>query len=389
MRGTAQAKLPLPAVFVVYTINGLMFAAWFVYVAKVVGELGLNHAEVGQALLGVPAGLLVGTMVSSFLMRWLPVGTVAVGGMVLFCGSIWLPAQAGDELQLALLLAVPGFFNGILDPAQNILGNVCEHQRGGRSIQPYAYAAFGLAQLVQASVAPFAIAAGVSAHRYLVTTGVVGVLAALLVMRWLIPVAPASEQPPEEAGTTQRVRWWMWVLGASVIFAVPGMSEGIWADWHGLYLNGVLEAPLATAVLGYLFLQLTIIVGRLAAPALVDRLGAFAIMLTSATLAIGGGLVIVTAPSFQIGMVGAAVLGLGIGPLGPLALSVGKLDKLAVTITTAVGYVGFVAAPALMGFIAYRTSLRIALCSIVVLMVVLLVVTIAMRGRLRRQPAAT
>jgi MFS family permease len=380
-----ESKFPLAPVAIVYALNGLMFSAWFLYVATIVRHLALSPTEVGIALLGLPAGLVSGTTLSPRLITRFGTGRVAITGLLIYCATLPLPAMAGNAFWLMFALSIPGFGNGMLDPAMSLLCNRCEQERR-RALQGYMFGLFGLTQIGQAVVAPWAIGRGVSALVYLGVTGAVGVVVTGLTAPVLARARSTKVGAPQgESETEHASRWWRWTLSAAALFLAAAATEGIWADWHGQYLStSGINAPLALAAVGYLAYQITTVVSRFAHPRFVDRFGIPAVLSASIFVAAVGAVVIVTAHSTQAGFVGAALLGLGAGPVGPLAMSAPGQDSRAVALITGIGYTGLVAAPALMGFLAGAFTLRTALWSLVGLAVMMAVGAALLRPRLAR-----
>jgi MFS family permease len=378
LRGMPKGAWPLLILFV---LNGAMLSSWFVWIATVQRNLGLSDSELGNAEFGLPAGLLVGTFLSNVLMKRFGVRATVTWGVVLYCATLPLPGLASSGLWLALALgAGPGLFNGIMEPPAYLFADQLKRAWGGREIIGYMAAGFSAAQIVSPLIASRAIHWHVPVWAYLGGLGAVGVSVALVVCHRL----PAADVADEEQHQSWRrpPRWWRWVLAVAVLCIAGFVVEGIWAEWHGVYLSGPgIGASLAAAALAYPVFQAAAVPSRLAQPGLVDRFGAVRVVIVSALVVLVGVGVIVSAHSLEAGLIGAVVVGLGAGPVAPIAFSAAGSDPKAVTLVGSLGYVGLTAGPPTIGHLAERVGLRHALLAMAAMAVVMLVTAFAASRR--------
>ncbi len=114
-------------------------------------------------------------------------------------------------------------------------------------------------------------------------------------------------------------RWPMWSL-ALVCLAVMSFSsflaEGVVADWSAVYLHSSLGAPVGLAALGYTVFACTMTVGRLAGDRMADLAGPARLVRLSAGLAAGGFGVALLIGQVWSGLVGFALLGIGLAVSG-------------------------------------------------------------------------
>ncbi len=152
------------------------------------------------------------------------------------------------------------------------------------------------------------------------------------------------------------------------------LAEGAILDWSAIFLRDSkgIDAELAGA--GYAAFSVAMATMRLLGDKLITRL-------TSKTVVVGGSLVGAVGLAFAVlspwilgSLVGFVLLGLGAANIVPVFFSAaGRLPGIAPTVSipaiTTIGYTGLLAGPALIGFIAYRFSLSIALGIIALLLV--------------------
>lgn len=384
---TRDTRAPLPAgawaLFAVFALNGLMFAAWFPYVATVGQILGLEKSSLGLALFGLPAGLLMGVVISQrMIVRWDARTTIAIG-LLIYCAGMALPGLAWGQASLFVALLIPGFGNGVLDPAMHLEVNRFEHATGTQ-LQGYSTGIFSTGQVVASLLAPLALAAHVPPRLFLPGVAALGVLVATGVC-WQLRRAASLPGVEQERSTRGGRRWRRRVAGLAVVAVAGFVTDGVWADWHGVFMVGDAGASLALAAFGFTAYQIASVASRFLYGPIVNRIGRFAVLLAAAAIALVGGLVVVTATTPAAGLIGAAVLGFGAGPVVPLAISACGRDERAVTYVTLCGYFALTAAPPAIGFLAEAVTLRTALWVLVGTAVVALV---ASKGLKREAPSA-
>jgi fucose permease len=253
---------------------------------------------------------------------------------------------------------------GAMDVAMNAQGVELEH-RVGRPILSGFHALFSLGGMTGAGIGG-AIAAGgvpVAVHFGIIAALLVGVAAAVLPS--LIEAPPA---PADDGGTRLRVS--PALVGLSVLAACFFISEGAMADWTPVYLSSVLGSGPGVAAAGYAVFSAAMTIGRLSGDWLTVRIGRTRIVRIGALLAAAGlsaALLIGTVPAALVGFV---CVGAGFSVAVPLVFSAaGRLDSRSAgpglaAVTTA-GYLGFLAGPPILGFVAEAFTLPIALTLVV------------------------
>jgi len=150
------------------------------------------------------------------------------------------------------------------------------------------------------------------------------------------------------------------------------VCEGAMFDWSGVYFQKVVLAPKGLIPLGYTAFMSTMAGGRFAGDKLVTRLGTLR-MLQLSGLVIAGGLVIaICFPSIVVATIGFMLVGIGVSSVVPLVYSAaGKSivfsPGVALAAVSTIGYLGFLAGPPMIGFIAQAASLRWSLALIAIL----------------------
>jgi predicted MFS family arabinose efflux permease len=154
------------------------------------------------------------------------------------------------------------------------------------------------------------------------------------------------------------------VVGA-MTFALY-LSEGAVLDWGAVFFHEVRGYDISRAALGYAAFSVTMATGRLFGDRIVARLGPVRVIRHGALLAAAGFLTMVLAPGQALGLAGCALIGLGAANVVPTLITASaRVSSLptgaAVSTVVALGTTGLIAGPALIGFLAQRTGLAIAL----------------------------
>ena len=172
------------------------------------------------------------------------------------------------------------------------------------------------------------------------------------------------------------VRWTLALALLGVIAFCSFVGEGSAADWSAVYMTQELGTSQALGALAFAAFAVTMATARFMADSLRTRFGNVALVRTGSLVAAGGlGLgLLIHEPAATIA--GFALLGLGLASVVPIAFAAaGEIDPRAtgrlVGRVATVGYVGTVAGPIAIGWLAEATSLRTSL-GLVVLLAILI-----------------
>jgi MFS family permease len=347
---------PRASITGVFFLNGLCFSAWYARVPAIQEELDLSNGELGLALFGAPAGLLAAQPLAGALtVRHGSRPLVAAAPLYLI--AVVLPALAVDMVTLLLALIVVGAANGVLDIAMNSQGVAVERRLGARLFSSL-HAAFSFGALAGAGSAAAVAAAGVDPLPHLAVDAVVSAALGALLARGLVRDEGRPEGP-RFARPSRRLA----ALGVIAFCAL--IAEGAVFDWSGVYLTEETGATAGVAPLGLTAFSLTMGVGRLAGDALGARAGAGTAVRGGALVAALGLGLALAFPEPVVAIAGFALMGAGLSVVFPLALRAAGLQGEAtgpdLAAVSTVGYVGFLAGPPLIGWLADASSLRAAL----------------------------
>ncbi|GAA1004279.1 MFS transporter [Acrocarpospora pleiomorpha] len=355
-----------------FILAGIFSGTVAVRMPALTEKLELSEGQLGMALLALGIGSLASMQTARPLMRRLGSrGILAVAGPSC-AGALALVGAAPSYPLLLVATSVFGITFGLLDVAMNAQGAAVEAGYG-RPLLSGMHAGWCFGAIVSGVLGFAAIRLGLTFTPHLVAVGLAGVPAALALLPAFLADPPA---PDEDAGSRRGLPRVVYLLGV-VVFAAFTV-EGMVADWNGLYLRDILDAPEWLAALGYPLFVTGMLVGRLAGDRLRARYGARAHLTASGVATVAAFTVVVSAPAAGVVMPVLLLAGLGIAPVIPFALSLaGGADPAqsgpAIAQTATIGYAGLLLGPVIIGFLADATSLRVAMAFGLVLGVVIAV----------------
>jgi MFS family permease len=356
---------PRASITGVFFLNGACFSAWYGRLPAIQQELDLSPGELGIALFGAPAGLLVAQPIAGALAVRHGSRPI-VAAAPLYLAAVVLPALAVDMVTLLLAAVVVGAANGVLDIAMNTQGVEVERAAGKRLFSSL-HAAFSFGALAGAGIAAAAAGAGVDPLPHLAANAAVAAAVSVVLARGLVRDEGAAGGP-SFARPSRRLA----ALGAIAFCAL--LAEGSVYDWSGVYMSTETGASAGVAPLALAACSLTMGVGRLAGDAVAERIGTATAVRAGALIGASGLGLALARPVPGVAILGFAVLGIGLSVVFPLTLRAAGVHSAAagpaLAAVSTVGYAGFLAGPPLIGVLADATGLREALVLVSALCVV-------------------
>ena len=350
----------------VFFVNGAVLANWVPRIPDIQQELGLGEGALGIALLGVAAGALVAMPLAGRALGRVGAYRLLAPALLLYCGALPLLALAPNLASLTASLFAIGAANGTLDVAMNHEGVGIEREHD-RAIFASFHGAFSVGGLAGALVGgAFAVAGVAPLVHFAASAAGLGSIAAVAVA-YLRPTGAASEAPAEGPILARPPRK---LLALGLVAFCCLLAEGSIADWSAVYMRGALEAGPVLSSAAFAAFSLTMAVGRLTGDRLTERFGPVVSTRTGGAVA-ALGLATGLATDAPIAAVfGFACVGAGLATVLPTVLRAaantpGVAAATAIAATSTVGYLGFLAGPPAIGFVAEAASLRAALWIVV------------------------
>jgi len=333
---------------------GLVFASWASRIPDIKLALGLNDAELGRLLMGLPCGQLLTIPVSAFLEGRFGSKRLVRPALIAYAGMLVLTSQCSSAWMLGLVLLGMGSLGNVTSISINTQGVLAEKQlerpimtslHGLWSLAGFTGALLGLL-MMSLKVAP-------SGHFLLVFFMVV-VLAC-----WIAPALIDSPGRKERA----RSRMDLSLLPLGVIGFCSFATEGSMFDWSGVYFREVVQAPSALILLGYSAFMVCMSSGRFLGDRLIARWGRLRVLRGSGLLMSLGLVLAISFPSLVPATLAFMLVGFGVSSVVPNVYSLAGRSRTvepgaAIAAVASVSYFGFLLGPPMMGYVSSVSSLR-------------------------------
>lgn len=352
-----------------FLASGLTLASFLSRVPSLQQDLGMAPSLLGVVLSALPVGVVSGILLAGRVIprtgsrRLLQFGLAAAAPLLPVAGL------AGGPLALALVLVLLGLAVASMDVAMNAQGVGVERVYG-RSILIGMHAAWSVGTLLGALGGTIAIARDTPVALHLAAIGLVtATLGALSLGRLSIDDRTTTREPLRFSFP----RGPLFPLALVAFASILGESTaGHWAGIHLRDTVGVVGGRIGWGLVAH---TSGMVIARLTGDRLVARFGRRAVIRAGGVLAALGFLLLGTVPLLSAGVLGFLLVGLGVGPLVPLAFaSAGRLGRTAgegVAAVHAFGYVAFLTGPPTIGVLADTVGLSAAFLGVGVLIGVL------------------
>ncbi len=342
---------------VMFFVAGFATAAWAALVPFAKGNTGVNDAGLGTLLLCLGGGALVAMPLTGVLTTRFGCRAVLTLTVLLFSGILPMLALVSDPWLLAGALLLFGVGLGTTDCAMNVQAILVE-KAATRPIMSGFHGFYSIGGIAGAVAMSGMMSLGLSPMTASVMTAIGVVLLLARHINGLLTYANPAEGPAFAVPHGK-------VLTLGLICFALFLAEGTILDWSAVFLTEHRGMPEVRGGLGFACFSATMTLGRMTGDKVVTRLGPHTVVVAGTLTAVLGILVAVGTPGWQSALLGYALIGAGCANIVPIMFSaVGRQDSMpqaiAVPAVTTLGYVGILAGPATIGFIANASSLPIA-----------------------------
>ncbi|MBL4627679.1 MAG: MFS transporter [Roseicyclus sp.] len=345
---------------VAFMCVGTFWGSFAAQVPVLKDGVGADDTLFGLILLGTSIGLISTMWLVPLFDRWLGAWAMPLAGLT-FAGVALGPAFAGTAPLFFLAMVLVGYCSGMLDVIMNARVSELE-ARHGRSLMNANHAMFSVAYAISAVLTGVAREAGWEPMQIF---SVVAVLIVVMSISLRMEVEPVDE----DARRANRFPWPTVILCGAIVL-VAFFVEATVEAWSALHIERTLGGRAAEGAFGPAVLGITMAIGRFSGQALAERFSEHSIIVIGTGLASIGALIAAAAVSPVMAYVGFGAIGLGIAAVGPVGLAiVGRMVRpehrtAAVARAAVIGFMGFVLAPSLMGFVSGAIGLRAAFVAV-------------------------
>jgi predicted MFS family arabinose efflux permease len=367
---------PVWAVRLQFFVSGFLFATWGVHVPTVRAHYALDEQRLALTMLAAGVGALCGL---AFAGRWVerrgPQRVALLTGVVAALALMALLATRDWSVLLATMW-VFGAAGSVYDVAMNAGGAALEAASGRRLMSRF-HALFSFGGMAGAAFGSALLRVQAPPLLHLALTGVGALAAVWWATRPALPDMPAAPAPSQSRRFGPgRGRGVLWMLG--VLAAIGLVAEGAMYDWSVLYMQRELGSAPALSALAYASFSVAMGLARLVGDTARARWPAHRLMTGSALLAAAGMAVALMGRDPALALACFALVGLGMANVIPVLFAAasrlpGVPAARGIAAVSSLGYLGFMAGPPVIGFIAQHRSLTAGLTTVVVFALLLAV----------------
>lgn len=364
-----QLRAAAIATFIVFGINGLVFASWAARIPAVTETLNITPGQMGALLLCVAAGSLIALPTAGYVTSRIgTANTVRAAGLLAAVAGVGIALSLAAESvpATAISLFFFGIGIGLWDVAQNIEGADVENKLG-RTIMPQLHAAFSGGAFVGALIGAGLSTIGIGLPAHLLVIAAVVAATTIVIPKYFlarIPVLPQSSV--DDAAPKVRSAWTdrrTLLIGIVVLGAT--LTEGAGNDWIAKAAVDGLDVTDSNGALTFAVFVLAMTVMRFFGGRAIDAYGRVPVLRASMAAAALGLSIFVLAGNIWLAIIGVALWGIGAALAFPMGMSAAADDPkhaaARVSVVSTLGYVAFLAGPPLLGFLGDVVGVRMAL----------------------------
>lgn len=292
-----------------FLTQGLVFLSLTTRLPDFQDKWGFSDALLSLVLLMMVLLAGVGSVIAETAAKRRDSALLLRSGLLLIAVSVPTLCLAPSAGVYVAGMAGYGIGLGVVDASTNMQAVALEH-RYGRTILPSFHGAWTLGGVLGAAIG--LATASASLH----VSALVGLLPLAVAFA---PFLPRDHGPTEPA--TEIAVPWRPIILVGVAMVLFYMVDTAVQTWGPLFLDHTFTTPeryVALAALAYLLASGVV---RLAGDWLVARFGAVVILRTGALVGAAALAIVVFSPSWQVAVVGFAILGAGVAVVAPLSFS--------------------------------------------------------------------
>ena len=357
------------AVGLVFAADSFLFGSWVARIPYVKYHLGINDAELGLALFLLPIGSIVmNPFTGKIIQRIGSARGCLIGGLGFFA-SVMIPIMATNLLGLSFGLFVMGFFTALLNVSMNTSAANLEKKQN-LTIMSTCHGMWSLGGVAGSTLAGGLIFAHVSAWLHML-----GVAFFLIIFILLIQSTLQEIHEEKTTDSTSLARPNKALLILIFIGIAVSMGEGVSFDWSAIYLREIAGASASFSALGFAFFSLAMTIGRFIGDTVIPRFGPKRLLAFGGFLAAAGLLITILFPYPYVVLLGFLVLGFGCSLGAPIlyaaSMRLPSTTPAAGLATFAtLSFIGFMAGPPIVGFIAEGFGLPTGLFFVLILLAI-------------------
>ncbi|GAB2559233.1 MFS transporter [Spirosoma aerophilum] len=362
------------AVGLVFASDSILFGSWVAHIPFVKAKLHLSDAELGLTLFAMPIGLLVMNPLTGWIIARLGEARACFWSAVGLTVAICIPLNAPNPFVLCIGLFLVGLNAALINVAMNTTATNLERAQN-IVIMSSCHGMWSLGGLLGSGIAGAVIALHVSPPVHLAVMAGLILLMTFVLQPILAQIPSSSRTATGEKTGSSFVRPNLDLLLMILIGLSLAMGEGAAFDWSAVYLRETLGASSQIAALGFGAFSLTMTSFRFLGDAIIPRIGAKRWLQIGGVIGAAGLLFAIVLPYPATALIGFAVLGAGCSLGAPVlyaaSMRVEGIPPAAGLATFATfSFIGFLAGPPVIGFVAEAFGLVYGLGFVAVMLLI-------------------
>jgi MFS family permease len=349
---------PVAAVFAVF---GVFWGSWAVAAADVERDLDLSHGGFGLLLSVALAGAALTNVLGGIWAERRGTATVLASVLAVWGALLLAGAVMRSTIGLAAVIVIVITVGGLVDVVMNVAASAGLADTPGAFVRFHGI--FNCGAAAGAAVTGILLANDASWRWSWCVVGAAAAVVAAVCARSTLPAGEPGDHVDPRA-VLARLRRERLILIA-LAFGVGAMVEGGVELWGVLYLRTDVAPGVAVGATSAVIAYSIAALARIVFGPAVGRRGAARGVALGASAAAGGVVLLATAPYSWLAGLGLVIAAGGVSMCWPLLLAHATAGRARpgtiVGAVSAAGYVGFVAGPTIVGWLAATVGLRAAL----------------------------
>ena len=362
------------AVGLVFASDSILFGSWVAHIPFVKAKLQLSDAELGLTLFAMPIGLLVMNPLTGWIIARLGEARACFWSAVGLTLAVCIPLNAPNPAVLAVGLFLMGLNAALINVAMNTTATNIERTQG-IVIMSSCHGMWSLGGLFGSGIAGAVIALHVSPPIHIAVMAGLILIMTFVLQPVLAQIPSSSRTETGEKAGSSFVKPNLDLLLMIFIGLALAMGEGAAFDWSAVYLRETLGASSQIAALGFGAFSLTMTSFRFLGDAIIPRIGAKRWLQIGGVVAALGLLFAIALPYPSTALIGFGLLGAGCSLGAPVlyaaSMRVPGIPPAAGLATFATfSFIGFLAGPPIIGFVAEAFGLYYGLGFVAVILLI-------------------
>lgn len=345
------------AVSAFYFCMGFSFMSWASRIPDIKTKLHLSEGELGSILLALPIGQLLMMPVSGRLVTKYGSKTILSFAILLYAIELTNLGWVTSGWQLAFALFIFGIVGNMSNISVNTQGVLAE-KIYGRPIMTSFHGVWSLAGFSGSLTGLLMMNLQLTPRQHFFIVAALVFAIVFIAKRYLITGTSAPAQRKKFFSKPEGV-----LVKLGIIAFCSMAAEGTMFDWSGVYFREIVRAPHSLVMVGLSTFMIMMATGRFAGDRIIARVGRKKLLQVSGLLVLSGMMIAVLFPHLITATLGFLIVGLGVSSVIPTiysaaARSTTNSPGMALAGVSSIGFLGFLAGPPLIGYIAQVSSLQ-------------------------------